>query len=295
MEKSKFLCLKPMLLEEVFKPFDDNDYIFELKFDGIRALILIDNGKIIIRSRNGVILNKNYPELENIKKVSKETCIFDGEIVLLENGKPTFSKVMERFKIRNKNKIMFMKNNYPVTFVCFDILYKNKDLTILSLIERKNILDKFNDTDVFVKSKYIEEKGKDLFRVVKNRNLEGIVAKKKSSKYYYDTRTKDWLKIKNWICEDFFVCGYELTKNTSVISVILGEKRDKNFYYVGKVIMGEKNNFFNKIIKSSKVNNYLKNYNDVSIFIMPKLVLRINYIERTKDNMLREAFINKKF
>ena len=98
MEKISFLKLKPMLLSEKSDVFNDDNYIFELKFDGIRAIILVKNGEIIIKSKNGIILNDIYPELEEIVNITKDVCIFDGEIILLENGKPSFSKVMERFK-----------------------------------------------------------------------------------------------------------------------------------------------------------------------------------------------------
>ena len=292
MERNNFLYLKPMLLKEVYKPFNDKDYIFELKFDGIRCLVLINNDDIIIRSRNGVILNNIYPELKSIKNISNDICVFDGEIVLLSDGKPSFSKVMERFRLRNSNKIKFMIENYPVTFVVFDILYFNKDLTEYTLIERKKLLNKFKDTKYFVKSKYIEEKGIDLFNINKKNNLEGVVAKKKNSKYYYGIRTKDWIKIKNWISEDFYVCGYEYTKGNTVINVILGEKIDGNFQYVGKVIMGVKNKMYNTIINSTIVKNYLKNYDIRNAnIISPDCKIKVNYIERTKDNLLREAFI----
>lgn len=292
MEKNKFLSLKPMLLEEVSKPFNSKDYIYELKFDGIRVLILIENGKIVIRSRNGIILNEVYPELENIKNITKETCIFDGEIVLLNDGKPDFTKVMERFKLKNKNKILLMMENYPVTFIVFDILYMNKYLTDLTLIERKKLLETFKDTDVFVKSKYIEENGKELFKVIKKNKLEGVVVKKKDSKYYFDIRSKDWLKIKNWITEEFYVCGYQFNKNNT-IAIILGEKNKDDFYYVGKVLMGRKHPLYFKILDTNTIKNYVKNYSvKDSNFISPKYKLKINYIERTKENNLREANIN---
>ena len=233
-----------------------------------------------------------YPELENIKNITKETCIFDGEIVLLNDGKPDFTKVMERFKLKNKNKILLMMENYPVTFHVFDILYMNKYLTDLTLIERKKILETFKDTDVFVKSKYIEENGKELFKVVKKNKLEGVVAKKKDSKYYFDTRSKDWLKIKNWITEEYYVCGYQFNKNNT-IAIILGEKNKDDFYYVGKVLMGRKHTLYFKILDTNTIKNYVKNYSvKDSNFISPKYKLKINYIERTKDNNLREANIN---
>lgn len=294
MEKNDFLNLKPMLLDEVLEPFINNDYIFELKFDGIRCLIYINNDEIIVRSRNGSILNDIYPELESIKNITKDECIFDGEIVLLDNGKPSFKKVMQRFRLKDKFKIKKLKEENPVTFVCFDILYKKNDLTNLPLKNRKKILERLADTSFFVKCKYIENNGKELFEIVKKQRLEGIVAKRKDSKYFYDQRTSEWLKIKNWINEIFFICGYEENLTQSTINIILGEKINNDYYYVGKVIMGKKNKLYAKILSSRIVEKYLKNYdNKTAKIIKPKYTLPISYIERTSDNMLREAFINK--
>jgi len=291
MKKNNFLKLKPMLLNEIFKPFNDKDYLFEIKFDGMRALIFIDNGKILIKSRKNIILNDAFPELLDIKNISKETCIFDGEIVLLEDGKPSFSKLQERCRLKNKYRINDMKKNNPVTFICFDILYKGKDLTNLYLINRKKFLDKFKDTNIFVKSKYFEEKGKDLFKFVKKENLEGIIAKKKNSSYFYDTRTKEWIKIKNFKEEEFFISGFVTIKNKNVISVLLSEKIDDKYFFVGKLLFSYKNKDYKKIISSKSVKNYLENCKDKSTFIKPLYKVKVNYMERTKNNMLRQPFI----
>jgi len=291
MEKNKFLKLNPMLLHEIFEPFDSKDYIFEIKFDGVRALIFINNENIIIKSRNGIILNDTYPELLEIKNISKGTCIFDGEIVLLENGVPSFSKLQERTRLKNKFRIEEMKEKNPVTFVCFDILYKDKDLTNLPLIKRKKILDKINDNNIFVKSKCFEEYGIKLFQKIKKENLEGIIAKKRDSLYTYGIRTKEWIKIKNFKEETFLICGYIKNKNNT-LSIILGENDNNHINFVGKVLMGPKNDLYSKILNDKEVKNYLEDYNDdETIFIKPKYNLIINYMERTKNNMLRQPFI----
>lgn len=257
MEKSDFLKLKPMLLDEIFKPFNDKDYLFEIKFDGIRALIFIDNGKIVIKSRNNIILNNTFPELLDIKNISKDKCILDGEIVLFENGKPSFSKLQERVRLKNKNKINKMKDDNPVIFVCFDILYKGKDLINHSLIERKEVLNKFKDNNIFVKSKYFLEKGKELFKLIKKEDLEGIIAKRVDSKYHYGIRTKDWIKIKNFKEEVFFISGYNKTKNNNVLSVLLSEKINDKYVFVGKILFSNKNKDYKNILNSKLVKNYL--------------------------------------
>lgn len=293
MEKNDFLKLNPMLLQEVFKPFDDKKYLFEIKFDGMRALIFIDKGNITIKSRRGIILNSIYPELLDIKNISKSTCVLDGEIVLFDKGKPSFSKLQERARLKNKHKIKFMQENYPVTFVCFDILYKDEDLINLPLINRKKILNKFKDTKFFVKSKYFEETGIKLFNLIKKENLEGIVAKKKDSVYSYGVRSYDWLKIKNFKEDEFYICGYESTKNDNILSALLGEKMGSKYFFVGKILYSYKNKDYEKVINSLVVKNYLENCDENAVFIKPLYRIRVNYMERTKNNMLRQPFIKK--
>ena len=292
MKKSEFLKLSPMLLSETNKPFNDSNYLYELKFDGIRALIYINKDNIIIKSRNGVILNETYPELQSIKNISNDECILDGEIVLLSDGIPSFSKLQERVRLKNKYKIKEMSINNPTTFVCFDILYKNKDLTSIPLIKRKQELNKLKNSDVFVKS-VVYSNGIKLFKLVKKEGLEGIVAKKKDSLYTYNKRVDEWIKIKNFQSDIFYICGYNYTKNDNLLSVILGEYKNNKYYFVGKMSYSNKNELFYKLLYFKLVNNYLINYNKESNFI--KLIYKINicFMERTKNNMLRQPFLKK--
>ena len=293
MEKNNFLNIFPMLLSEKEKPFNNKNYIYEIKFDGIRALVYINDKEITIKSRNGIILNNIYPELLNLKNMTKETCIFDGEIVLMENNKQSFFRLMERFKIKNKNKAITLKEKYPVTFVCFDILYKNKDLTDLPLIKRKKILDKFNDTNIFLKSKYFLKDGIKLYNIIKKNDLEGIIAKEKNSKYYPNTRSKEWIKIKNYKIEEFYIGGYINKKNKSMVIVYLAEKINQKFFFVGKTSLNKKSDEYQKIIKEKIIKNSpFENYNEAKCnYINPKIKVKVNYIQRTKNNHLREGFI----
>lgn len=278
--------IKPMLLTETSKPFNDKNYIFELKFDGIRTLIYISKNNIIIKSRNQLILNDLFPELLDIKNNFKTNIIFDGEIVVLKDGKPSFSSLQKRLHIKNKNKINKLKKEYPATFICFDILYETKDLTNLKLIKRKEILNKYKDTKEFIKTIYYKENGINLFNAVKEMNLEGIVAKNINSTYQINTRSNDWIKIKNLKDDDFYICGYLEKEN--VASLLLGEKKDNKYIYVGKVTIGKKRNEF-RIIKKCKITkNNLTNFNDKNyIFINPSIKCTVNFLERTNNNSLR--------
>ena len=295
MEKNKFLKLTPMLLQEIDEPFNSDKHLYEIKFDGLRALIYINKDEIIIKSRRNIILNDIYPELLKIKNMTKDTCILDGEIVLMEDNKPSFSRLQERARLKNKDKIKFMQENYPVTFVCFDILYKNEDLTSLPLINRKKILNTFKDNKVFCKSKYIDNNGIKLFDFVKKENLEGIIAKLKNSPYLYNKRTNYWLKVKNYKTEEFYIYGYIDDPKNYIITLILGEQKNNEHIFVGKVILGKKEKLYNKIINEKKINNkHLVDLKDKDInFIIPKYKVIVSYMERTKNNMLRQPFIKK--
>ena len=150
---------QPMLLHEVRKAFNDSDYIFELKFDGFRTILFASTKEVIIHNRKGQDITYLYPELQRIKKIVTKNTIFDGEIVMLENGVPSFQKLQTRVHLKDKEKILYQSKNNPILFMCFDILYENVDLTKYPLIERKKRLSKIKENDVFLKVKQISENG----------------------------------------------------------------------------------------------------------------------------------------
>ena len=276
----------PMLLKEIDKPFNSKKYYYELKYDGYRALIFVNKNEIYIQSRNKNDITFLYPELSNIKKIVNKNVIFDGEIVIFENNKPSFNKISKRSKLKNKNIIKKESINNPVIFIAFDILYENKDLTNLSLIERKKILEKYQDTDFFIKSKVYLNNGIKLYNFVKKNNLEGIVIKDINGLYHINKRTSDFIKVKNIKSDNFFIAGY-INNNKYTSSLVLCEKYNNDYIYVGKVLISKKNNIYEKILNIKKCKNYLKIENNDITFIKPILSCKINYLERTKNGHLR--------
>ena len=283
----------PMLLGEVEEPFNSNDYIYELKFDGIRAIIFANPKELKVISRNSHDITNLYPELQNIKKLVKKNTILDGEIVVMNNGVPSFSKLQERSHLKKAEKIKQQVESNPVIFVCFDLLYENKNLINLPLLERKKKLDKFIDSDYFIKTKYISTFGNKLFKYVEDIDLEGIIAKRKDSLYEINSRSDNWLKIKNFKSEEFFVGGYIEKESNHVISLLLGEFNYGKFYYIGKVTLGKKRALYTEIKKEKVIrkspfqNNDIKEVN----YITPKIKCMVKYIERTDNNSLRQPFI----
>ena len=280
---------KPMLLKQNSKPFNDKDYIYEIKFDGHRALIFVNNKSILIQSRNGKDITYLYPELHNIKSLVNKNVIFDGEIICEEEGIPSFKNLQKRSHLKNKNQINKEVINNPVKFIVFDVLYENKDITNKSLIKRKEILNKYKDTDYFIKSKYIKKDGINLFKKIKKLNLEGIVCKNINGKYHINKRTYDFIKVKNINRDEFYIGGYINNKNNTV-SLLLGEYNDNNkFMYVGKVIMSKNKKLYDKLKFKRKSKSYFINYDKEAIFIKPELTCFVEYQERTKSNHLRHS------
>lgn len=284
---------KPMLLEEIDNPFNDKDYIYEIKFDGIRAIIFVNKKEIKIMSRNNKDITNLFPEFKTLSNTVNENTIFDGEICILEQGKPSFSKLQERLHLKNKNKIEKLSYCEPSVFIAFDILYKNKDLTNLPLHSRKKILNEYVDNDIFYKSKIFKD-GIKLFKKIKKLSLEGIVAKNINGLYHINERTDDFIKIKNWKSDIFYICGYKKNIKDNSISLILGEYKNKEIYYVGKVRLMNNNSLYNKIIKSKNIKSNIKGINeDDIIFIKNQYKCEVEFMEKTKSGMLRQPIFKK--
>lgn len=280
----------PMLLREVNKPFNSKKHIFEVKFDGVRAIIFASKTSVYVQSRNKLDLTGLFPELDSIKNLVSKNVIFDGELVLFKDGKPSFGEILKRLRVKNKSKVESMSNSNPVSFMVFDILYEDKDLTNDTLMNRKKILSKYKDNDVFVKVKYIENDGVKLFNSVKKLGLEGIVAKDKDGLYHINKRTDDFVKIKNKQRDEFFVGGYEIKKN-DILSLALGEYKDNKFCYVGSASVHSNYSIYNKVIKSRKSKNYFCDFDGDLFFIKPVVKCNVEYLERTSNGHLRHPIV----
>lgn len=281
--------LRPMLLREEEKVFQDKEFLYEIKFDGIRALIYVSKNKFKILSRNGNDLTNKYPELKEIQNiVGNHQVIFDGEIIATNEGLPSFSLLQKRNRIKKVNDKLILE--IPVCFVAFDILYDNKNLTCESLLNRKKILEKYNDTNYFIKSK-IYDNGIKLFKLVKKVGLEGIVEKKKNSLYFEGERTFDWIKVKNIKVDHFVVHGYQ--EKTNTYSLLLGEYKNSELKYVGKVSVNKKHEIINILQKMKKINNQFVNFDEDGVFVKPIHEVRVHFLERTKLGVLRHAVLDE--
>lgn len=287
-------AIKPMLIKDLMEPFNSPNYIYELKLDGIRCIAYLDKNGTDLRNKRNILLLPKFPELSNIHTFVKDRCILDGELVILKKGVPDFFEIQRRTLMSDRFKIQLSANQFPACFVAYDILYlKDKQLTDLPLIERKKILaETINETSWLSVSRFIEEHGIELFTMAKQQNLEGVVAKVKDSKYYFDKRTKDWIKFKYLADRDFVVCGY-IPKEKNMNSIILGQYRNNELIYKGHVTLGVSANFVSQyhcVRRDASPFRLTPSGNEDAIWLEPTLVCIVQYMPNEKD-MLRQPVL----
>lgn len=284
--------ISPMLLYQV-EPFDDKDYIFELKLDGVRCIAYLDDKELVLRNKRNKDVSLLYPELKEIYKCAKTRCILDGELICLKDGKPDFYTLQGRTLMNDKFKISLAARKNPVHFVAYDILYlKNKEITALPLMERKKHLENnIIENNLLSISRYVEEKGIEFFELAKAQQLEGIVGKKKEGKYHIGKRTYDWVKIKVMQDEDLIICGYKLNDKGLVKDLILGIYDDNELVYRGSVSLGISKTDQKTIQNFAKDNTVIRpHFSDKKdvIWLRLKLVGTAHYMQTTESGSMRQ-------
>jgi bifunctional non-homologous end joining protein LigD len=193
------LSIHPMLAESVEKPFDNPDWLFEIKWDGYRAVAFIEGGKVRLVSRNQNDLTARFAELKDLPDfVKAKTAILDGEVVALdEHGRPSFSLMQQRTGFRPGGRKAVQRADVPVVYYAFDLLYLDGfDWRRMPLEQRKiKLASLLTSGDSLRYSDHYAEQGKALFEIAQQKGLEGILAKKRQS-LYEERRTREWLKIK---------------------------------------------------------------------------------------------------
>ena len=193
----------------------------------------------------------------------------------------------------NAYRIELAAKQYPACFTAFDILYyKNAPTNHLPLMERKALLQKAvrSQNARFAVSRVVEENGTDFFALAKAQGLEGIVAKRRDSKYFFGKRTKDWVKIKALLDEDFFVCGY-IPKDNGMTSIILGQYDGDTPTYQGHVTLGVGGEAFERIAAlpaRAEPPFPIPADNEDARWVEPCLVCTVKYMLRTASGGMRQ-------
>jgi bifunctional non-homologous end joining protein LigD len=220
--------LEPMLPTVIKKPFNNADWIFEVKWDGYRAIAELDDNNATLYSRNRLSLAKKFlPVMESLKKLGL-TAVLDGEVVVADNsGVPDFQK-LQHYK---------MSTNGHLLYYVFDILsYQGHTLLNLPLIQRKELLKTILPPNERIKySDHIWKDGVSFFNAARQKGLEGIIAKHSMSVYKPGTRSDQWLKIKNRVTLDCVIAGYTGPQGARKYlgSLVLGAYKNGKLVYIG--------------------------------------------------------------
>lgn len=233
----------PMLATLTGEAFDDGDWFFEPKWDGIRAIAICGEQTRLI-SRNDKDITVAYPELARLNdQVVALDAMLDGEIVAFEDGVPSFQLLQQRMHLRDVKRIEQMMKRIPVLFMVFDVIYLDgTDLTGRPLEERRRLLEEvIVPSDIVQLSPMTEGKGEALYHAASQQGLEGIMAKKRASTYKPGARSRDWLKVKVTFDADVVITGWtegEGRRKDSLGSLVMAVYDDDDLRYVGNVGTG---------------------------------------------------------
>ena len=230
-----------MLSRSAEAPFSSGDWIFEVKWDGIRAISYVKE-ELSIRSRNQKELMANFPELSELKELARD-MVLDGEIIVMKDGKADFATLIKRSQNTKAIDIDHMARKFPATYVIFDILEKEGvELLDIPLMERKKILkNSVKEGKFVVLSMFVENTGEPYYRAALEKGVEGVMAKKKQSVYEPGKRSNNWLKIKQVKTCDCVIFGYtkgEGNRGETFGSLILGLYDGEVPVFIGKVGTG---------------------------------------------------------
>ena len=290
-------AIKPMLGRLARDSFDSSKHIFELKWDGMRALAFIEGGELKINSRNGRNITSQFPELAEMpSQVKSDSVVLDGEIVCLdEDNRPSFARLQTRIQAKK----IGLRRSHPVHFIAFDLLYTGgRSVMKEPLVKRKNRLHEvLTATEIVQACEFVEADGMAFFQATCDLGLEGIMAKEKSSIYIPGQRSPHWLKIKRVRESEFVIGGYSFggARKELFSSLLLGlYDADGRLTYVGSVGTGfsqdEAKQIFSQLNTLHIDDNPFTREPDVKRFIFwcqPELVCQVEYGEFTLDGKLR--------
>jgi bifunctional non-homologous end joining protein LigD len=281
--------IEPMQATRINEPFNDADFIYEVKWDGYRIIAKVEKGKVQLFSRKGLDYTRNYPPIAEALSGLKYNCILDGELVVLnKEGKPDFD-ALQRYR-----------KGDTIVYYVFDLLWlEGYSLMKLSLLHRRRMLEKILSGNQLVKLSASFDDGIALYNQVKGMDLEGIVAKQKNSSYKSGKRVNSWLKIPTEIRQEFVIGGWtESSSGRSFKSLLFGYYDEGKLIYAGHAGGGYKDKEMAGILARLKKLEIKKSpfANEVETdatthWIKPELVAEIKYATLTAGGKIRKPAI----
>jgi DNA ligase D-like protein (predicted 3'-phosphoesterase) len=305
-----------MLAKTAPAPFNSDEWYFEVKWDGVRAIASVHD-TLSLKSRNNHELSGQFPELNELLYLAPDT-VLDGEIVVMSGGRPDIQSLLPRLHRKN-GKMPSLHEHVPVTYIVFDILKRDKkSLISLPLVERREILKQaVKEGPHVILSVPVTGRGEDYYHAAVALGLEGIMAKRMNSRYEPGLRSDNWLKIKSELSCDCVIAGYtkgQGGRSQTFGALILGlyENRSGNIspsggaeqtpatvssqqrlVYTGNVGSGFSEKDLHDLmsvfssLKTSTPQLVIPGHKDTVVWLEPVLVAEIAYQEATRERKLR--------
>ena len=287
----------PMLATLQEEAFDSDQHLFEIKWDGIRALSFVEGGTLRLLSRNRHDLAPAYPELEELARLPDGTLV-DGELVVLENGQPSFSGSLERIQARGKLRVQALARSRPAQYVVFDLLYSGgKPLLDRRLVERREALREIvagARQPRLVFSDGVVGSGLRFFEEIRARGLEGLVAKELASRYLPGKRTRSWIKVKTTRTMPCLILGFVEDERGDLSSLIVGAEENGRVVSVGRVGSGltdELRARLGELCRARLRATPFVETKEEGSWVEPGLYCTVSFLERTRNGLRAPVFV----
>lgn len=300
--------VKPMLATAGSLPKDDGDWIYEFKWDGVRAVVYVEGGRVTALSRNDKDLTASFPELREMGEfLGSRQAVLDGEIVAFDdNGRPSFGRLQQRLHLGSPGAVARRAREYPASFLVFDVMYfDGKDMTSQTYEERRRLLDSLGfEGKTFATSPAMADvSGKEMLEVATERGLEGVVAKRRRSPYAPGRRNGDWLKVKAFKTQEVVIGGWTAGKGERegglgalLCGVPAANAKKRKLTYAGKVGTGFTDRARKELLGlleplATDVSPFAEALSPAETalahFVRPEVVGEVRYGEWTGDGHLR--------
>ena len=278
-------------------PPKGDEWLFEIKWDGVRAICFIDDKQVRMTSRTGNSCERQYPELSVIgHQISAKQAILDGEIAVLDqNGVSRFGLIQHRIAVADPNSVAHLARRTPVTLFVFDLLYLDGyDLRGVPLLERKRVLQSIlQPSNVMRFSQHFVNNGEEMLQAARATGLEGIIAKRATSTYQ-STRSRDWIKIKIVAQQEFIICGYTAGERDFFGSLVLGLYENGKLVYLGNVGTGFDQRMMEQIFRrieplvtSQSPFEEMPQIGREITWVRPEMVCAVKFANWTEEGRLR--------
>jgi bifunctional non-homologous end joining protein LigD len=297
--------VKPMLAMAGELPKKDAGWAYEFKWDGVRALVYVDGGRVRAFTRNDKSLLATFPELRDIgRHLGSRSAILDGEIVALDkDNRPNFSTLSKRLHVTSKSEIEKLKSSTPASFFAFDLLYlEGRSIVELPYDERRAALEslKLQGESFATPPSITNTAGSKVLDIARDRGLEGVVIKRRRSRYSAGSRSGDWIKVKVFFTQEVVIGGWTEgrgERDGSLGALLMGIPTEKGLDYIGKVGTGftaaTRNDLLARLKplarKSTPFTAPLsRTETALAHFVRPTIVGEVQFAEWTNDGNLRQ-------